>query len=93
MLTQSKKVEVPENIIYFDTEARVETDDTQYIDQVMQGDTVEKQHDTYLICACFTRRRRDSWKEYHGRNFKRRFWRAVDPGGQKNLGDGAQCQV
>lgn len=77
-MTRSKKVEIPENIIYFDTEARVETDDTQYIDQVLAGDTVEKEHDTYLICACFSRRRRDRWEEYHGKNFKRRFWRAVD---------------
>lgn len=78
MLTRSKKVEIPENIIYFDTEARVETDDTLYIEQVLAGDTVEKQHDTYLICACFSRRRRYRWQDYHGRNFKRRFWRAVD---------------
>jgi len=77
-LTRSKKVEIPENIIYFDSEARVEMDDTQYIDQVLAGDTVEKEHDTFLICACFSRRSRDRWEDYHGKNFKRRFWRAVD---------------
>lgn len=70
--------EIPENIIYFDTEARVETDDTLYIDKVLSGVTVIKEHDTYLICACFSRRARDTWKDYHGRNFKRRFWHDVD---------------
>jgi hypothetical protein len=78
ILTRSKKIEVPENIIYFDTEARVNTDDSAFIEQVLAGDTVEKEHDTFLICACFSRRSRDRWVDYHGRNFKRRFWRAVD---------------
>ncbi|MCK9327713.1 MAG: hypothetical protein M0P69_19620 [Bacteroidales bacterium] len=77
-MTQTTKSEIPEHIIYFDSEARVDTDDTKYIAQVLAGDTVEKIHDPYLICACFSRSRRDTWKDYHGRNFKRRFWREVD---------------
>lgn len=77
-MSRNKKRETPVNCIYFDTEARVETDDTKYIDAVLAGDTVEKEHETFLICACFSRERRDTWKDYHGRHFKRRFWAAVD---------------
>lgn len=79
-MSNTKKTEIPQNVIYFDSEARVEIDDTVYIDQIKAGETVEKIHNTYLICACFTRQgvSKEIWKDYYGPGFKNKFWRAVD---------------
>jgi len=80
ILNPNKKTEIPQNIIYFDSEARVDLDDSQYIDRLLAGEKVEKEHDVYLICAAYTRRgvEKVEWKDYHKPGFKMRFWQDVD---------------
>lgn len=84
LLRPNHKNEKPDRIIFFDSESRVQmkvTDDE--IRRLLCGEKVEKPHDPYLVCATFVRRAnngkmKEETRDYHGKDFLRRFWRDVD---------------
>lgn len=87
ILTPSEKSEVPSYMIYFDSESRVDIKITdEDIQRTMSGEKVEKGHDLYLICACFTKvtkkgKHLDDWRDYsedQGQDFTDHFWDDVD---------------
>jgi len=80
ILKGTKSSSRPRNIIYFDSEAKI-TDgmSEEHIKLVLHGQLVEKEHDTYLICACFERfNRNEKWIDYYGENFYFNFWHDVE---------------
>jgi DNA-directed RNA polymerase subunit RPC12/RpoP len=93
-IPQSKKSETPSNIIFFDSESRVETEITpENIESILNNTNVEKEHDLYLICATFMRKDKkgeyvgrdkkyhvgaDAEQESEGINFQNQFWCDVD---------------
>lgn len=88
-LTKSTKSEIPSDIIFFDTESRVDINITNDdIQRTMSGDKVEKDHELYLICACYCKRQKsgeysEQWRDYFPQadgdtSFMDHFWNDVD---------------
>ena len=76
-LHSSKKTELPNRIVYFDAESHVpEFEDEEFIKRA-QAERFEIKHDPYLCCACLVDRGSEHWIDYHGPDFKRRFWADV----------------
>lgn len=79
-LGKTKQTAIPANLIFFDSESRVNIEiSPEEINQILSGNVVLKEHDTFLICACFIRGdRREKWKDYHEGDFMLEFWKDVD---------------
>jgi hypothetical protein len=74
-------------MIFFDSESRTDIDiSDEQMQKALNGEKVEKDHELYLISACYSRldktgEYKDNWKDYHenqGDNFKDAFWNDVD---------------
>jgi hypothetical protein len=90
ILTRSKKVEIPSDLIFFDSESYVDIDlSKEEIQKTLNNETVKKEHETYLISSCFCRKNRsgdysEKWKDYHTElTFEQKFWKDVDNFTQK----------
>lgn len=70
----------PDYICYFDSEARVDTellpDDIRHL--MNGGGSIERPHDTYLICATFSGPSGSVSHAFYGQDFKREFAETLD---------------
>ena len=74
VLHASKKTELPNRIVYFDSESRVpEFDDEEFI-KMAQAERFEIKHEPYLCCATLIDRGSEHEEDYHGQDWQQRLW-------------------
>jgi uncharacterized protein YeeX (DUF496 family) len=88
ILKENRRNDIPEKIVFFDSESYVNTEISEEdIQKAEGGDKVVKKHRLYLIVGCFKGgRKREDWRTYTGdqEEIQWNFWKDVDSFSTKN---------